>query len=67
MAKKDDNTQNSVKVCNHKPGDPWEEKGCCKDAEAIANQVQKNQIVTQNIGELTNQAENREISGALLH
>ncbi len=61
MARKDDNTNESVKVCNHKPGDPWEEKGCCKSQKA-ANQDQKNQVVNQETRELSPQAEKDKLS-----
>lgn len=42
--------QTNVKVCNHKPGDTWED-GCCgneqvkhESSETISNNVQNNQI-----------------------
>ena len=61
MPNKDDNTTQAVKVCNHKPGDPWEKDGgCCGDLEA-ANQVQENQIVNQERGELMQQVEDESI------
>ncbi|MEO0969438.1 MAG: hypothetical protein AAFX80_14200 [Cyanobacteria bacterium J06639_18] len=39
-----------MRVCNHKPGDTWDEPGCCGDdsgknqgSERISNSTQKNQ------------------------
>lgn len=56
MLNKDNNTKQSVKFCNHKPGDPWEEEGCCGHLE-VDNHLQANQIINEETGELTQQAE----------
>jgi hypothetical protein len=52
MPQKDDKTK-SIK-CNHKPGDPWEEDGCCqneqvkdKSDQAIAKQDKQQQASNQ--------------------
>ncbi|MBN3939676.1 hypothetical protein [Nostoc sp. NMS9] len=65
MSKKDNNTKQPVKFCNHKPGDPWEEEGCCGELEAI-NQLQGNQIVNEETGKLTQQAEEDNFSQILI-
>jgi hypothetical protein len=59
MLNKDDRTNKSVKVCNHKPGDPWEEEGCCKSQKS-ADQFQENQIVNEETEEPTQQTEDED-------
>ncbi|MFN6484132.1 MULTISPECIES: hypothetical protein [unclassified Nostoc] len=65
MPQKHDQTQESVKVCNHKPGDPWEEKGCCGEIEAIAkanqaiaNEGKNKQIADGETKQLIHKADN---------
>jgi hypothetical protein len=64
MPQKHDQTQESVKVCNHKPGDLWDE-GCCgqieaiaKANQAIANEGKNKQIADGGTRELIHKAEN---------
>ncbi|MBN3908814.1 MAG: hypothetical protein HWQ35_20360 [Nostoc sp. NMS1] len=66
MPQKHDQTQESVKVCNHKPGDVWDE-GCCEKIEAIAkanlaiaNDLKNKQIADEETKELIHQTENQD-------
>ncbi|MEH2067328.1 MAG: hypothetical protein V7K47_04015 [Nostoc sp.] len=56
MPQKHDQTQESVKVCNHKPGDLWDE-GCCGKIEAIAktNQAIVNEVKNKKIADAETQ------------
>ncbi|MBD2449708.1 hypothetical protein H6G76_21565 [Nostoc sp. FACHB-152] len=51
MLNKDNTIKRSVKFCNHKPGDPWEDEGCCGQLE-VANQAKANPRINEETGEL---------------